>query len=66
MTAPVARLTTRDVADELGLTVDEVRRRIRRGDLRAVNLGGKRNGARYRIARSDLDRFLAARDTTAA
>ena len=51
-------LTVRDVAALLQEHPVTVRRRIARGEIRAANLGGARNGARYRIRRADVDRFI--------
>lgn len=48
-------MTVKDVADELQLCQDTVRRMIRRGDLRAVKFGSS-----YRIHRSDVENFFSA------
>lgn len=52
-------LTAQDVADRLRVTVETVRRWLRDGDLVGVQLGDR---AGYRIRRSELERFLAARE----
>ena len=51
-------LTVRDVAALLQEHPVTVRRRIARGEIRAANLGGTRQGARYRIRASALDAYL--------
>ena len=51
-------LTVRDVAALLQEHPVTVRRRIARGEIRATNLGGRRNGARYRITRADLTAYI--------
>jgi len=38
---------------------------IHQGELNAVNVGGQRNGARYRIDERDLDRWLQSRRVSA-
>jgi excisionase family DNA binding protein len=56
---------TTEVADELGLSAETVRRLIRERRLRAsaIVVGGRKT---YRIRRSDLERFrqVYVRDTT--
>lgn len=49
-------LTVAEVADQLQVDEQTVRRWIRQGRLEAHNFGGK---AGYRIQRSDLQKFLA-------
>jgi excisionase family DNA binding protein len=49
------------VAKIVGKGVETVRRWIRTGKLRAVNLGGDGEGARWGVRRGDVDAFLAAR-----
>jgi excisionase family DNA binding protein len=51
-------LTVEDVAKELAVAPETVRRWIRNGELNALNLGGP---AGYRIARAELDRFIRER-----
>jgi excisionase family DNA binding protein len=54
-----AWLTVPQVAEELQVTVDTVRRWIRAGELPALLTGGQKTG--YRIARADLDAFIERR-----
>jgi excisionase family DNA binding protein len=54
-------LTTGDVARELKLSIETVRRLIRSGALRASPLSDKPGRAGYRIRRADLEAFLEAR-----
>ena len=49
-------LTVREVADQLQVTEETVRRWIRRGELGALELGGPRTV--YRIRPEDFDRFV--------
>jgi excisionase family DNA binding protein len=56
---PERWLTVRDVAEELQIHEESVRRWVRADQLPAVSLGSRRGG--YRIRRSDLDRFLGER-----
>lgn len=51
-------LTVEEVAKELKVHVERVRRWIRDGELIATDLGRD-----YRISRADLDAFLKARRT---
>ena len=53
-------LTVEEVADQLSVHIETVRRWIRSGELQAVDLGGP---AGYRIALSELDRFIQERKT---
>ena len=46
-------MTVKDVADELQLCQDTIRRMIRAGDLRAVRFGNS-----YRIHRSEIENFF--------
>jgi excisionase family DNA binding protein len=58
MTAQIRRmLTVADIADELVLSVEHVRRLIRRGELAAVNIAtsGRPN---YRVSRAALEKYL--------
>lgn len=50
-------LTTADVADELAVSVEHVRRFIRRGDLAAVNIATS-GPPNYRVSRAALDTYL--------
>jgi excisionase family DNA binding protein len=52
-------LTVRDVAEELQVTEETVRRWIRAGELAVLELGGPRAG--YRIRRDELERFIKQR-----
>lgn len=52
-------LTVEQVAQHLQVTEETVRRWIRRGDLYALNVGGKRPD--YRIRRDALDAFISKR-----
>lgn len=52
------KYSVEDVAKELDVHPDTVRRWIRRGELQAIDLGGS---AGYRITREALDRFLQER-----
>ncbi|RZU16419.1 excisionase family DNA binding protein [Kribbella rubisoli] len=56
-------LTVPEVAAELRVSVEHVRRSIRRGDLLAVNLATSGRPT-YRISQSALDGFLEARRTS--
>jgi excisionase family DNA binding protein len=61
MTTSPDYLTVDQVAAIVQVTPEAVRRWIRGGELPAYRLGGQRMG--YRIARADLDAFIAARQT---
>ena len=52
-------LTTDEVANELKVNVQTVRRWANDGTLPALNLGSRSGG--YRIKRADLEAFVAAR-----
>ncbi len=54
-----AWLTVREVADELRVDEETVRRWIRRRELPAMSLGSRKGG--YRVRRVDLDQFTASR-----
>ena len=56
-------LTVPQVAAELQVTVDTVRRWIRAGTLPAMYLGSTKAG--YRVARAELDAFMKQRYGTA-
>jgi len=51
-------LTVEEVARQLGVNPETVRRWIRSGELNALSLGGP---AGYRIPKSELDRFIRER-----
>ena len=51
-------LTVDEVARQLGVNPETVRRWIRSGELNALNLGGP---VGYRIPQSELDRFIRER-----
>ena len=57
-TQPTRMLTVEGVANELAVSVEHVRRLIRRGDLAAVNIAtsGRPN---YRVSRAALDKYLS-------
>ncbi|MBD2760047.1 helix-turn-helix domain-containing protein [Yimella sp. cx-573] len=55
-----ALLTTRQVADHLGESEVHVRRRIRRGELAAINTSGNPNRPRYRVHPDALKAWIAA------
>ena len=50
-------LTVEEVSACLGLSPKEIRRRIRRGDLKALNVGGRGTGTRYRILPAHLTAY---------
>jgi excisionase family DNA binding protein len=52
------RYTVEEIAEELGVHPDTIRRWIRKGELEAIDLGGS---AGYRITQEALDRFLRDR-----
>jgi excisionase family DNA binding protein len=52
------RYTVEEIAQELGVHPDTVRRWIRKGELEAIDLGGS---AGYRITQEALERFLRDR-----
>ncbi len=58
-------LTVKEVAEQLRVTEVTVRRWIQRKELAAINLGGPKR-ADYRIRRSALAEFIAAREGKAA
>jgi excisionase family DNA binding protein len=51
-------LTVEEVAKQLSVHPDTIRRWIRSGEIKAVNLGGP---AGYRISQSELNRFIRDR-----
>jgi excisionase family DNA binding protein len=54
-------MTVEEVAEQLGVNLDTVRRWIRNKELEAIDLGGR---AGYRITESDLERFINERRST--
>lgn len=58
-------LTVRDTAAALNVTDWWARQLIARGDLRAINVGGSGNTARWRVDPEDLNAFLATRESRA-
>lgn len=61
--AGMSLLTVPEVAAALRVSVEHVRRSIRRGDLPAMNLATS-GRPMYRISQSVLDRYLNARRTS--
>jgi excisionase family DNA binding protein len=47
-----------EVADQLGVNIETVRRWVRNGELEVIDLGGK---AGYRVTENALERFLRGR-----
>lgn len=47
-----------EVADQLGVNIETVRRWVRNGEIEVIDLGGK---AGYRVTETALDRFLRSR-----
>lgn len=47
-----------EVADQLGVNIETVRRWARNGEIEVIDLGGK---AGYRVTESALDRFIRSR-----
>ena len=58
-------LTVSEVAEQLRVTDVTVRRWIQRKELAAINLGGQKR-PEYRIRKTALDEFIAAREGKAA
>jgi excisionase family DNA binding protein len=56
-------ITTQDIAEELDIHVETVRRWLRTGALRGIHVGGKGG---YRIRQSDLEEFLRSKENTKA
>ena len=52
-------LTVREVAEQLGLSLDEIRTRCRTGEIPAYRTRTKRTG-HYRISENDLKAYIAA------
>ena len=50
-------LTVPEVAERLGLSHNEIRRRIRRRGIDALNVGGHGTGTRYRILPAHLTAY---------
>lgn len=55
-------MTVEEVAEQLGVNLDTVRRWIRNKELDAIDLGGR---AGYRITEADLERFINERRSKA-
>ena len=51
-------LTVTQVAERLSLSPSEIRRRIRRRDIDALNVGGHGTGARYRVTETALTAYI--------
>lgn len=47
-----------EVADQLGVNIETVRRWARNGEIEVIDLGGK---AGYRVTESALERFIRSR-----
>lgn len=64
MSTPARMLTLEGVADELDVSVEHVRRLVRRGELAAANIAtsGRPN---YRVSRAQLDKYLRDHATAA-
>lgn len=54
----VKTLTVQEVSACLAISEGEIRARIRRGDLPAINVGGRGQGARYRITETALNTYM--------
>ena len=54
-------VTTKEIAKRLNIHVETVRRWLRTGALRGVQVGGKSG---YRIREMDLDEFLRSRENS--
>ena len=66
MNAPEPRLycTTRQVADELGTSIDRIVDLIHAGQLIAIDISTRTGGKpRWRISRQTLDQFIARRSS---
>ena len=51
-------LTLPEVAERLSLSPSEIRRRIRRRDIDALNVGGHGTGTRYRVTETALTAYI--------
>lgn len=56
--APGKMLRLDEVAEQLGVNIETVRRWVRNGEIEVIDLGGK---AGYRVTESALERFLRSR-----
>ncbi len=65
LTRENALLTVKQTALALNVTEWWARQLIARGDLRAINVGGSGNTARWRVDPEDLNAFLANRASRA-
>ncbi|WP_407662145.1 helix-turn-helix domain-containing protein [Microterricola pindariensis] len=63
LTREGALLTVKETSHSLGVTEWWTRQLIARGDLRAINVGGTANTARWRVDPEDLRAFLANRES---
>lgn len=61
MTEPAQRewMTVAEIADQLRVSEETVRRWVRAGELPALNIGGPKAG--YRIRAADLEKFFQGR-----
>lgn len=59
-----AQLKVDEVAERLRLNEQQVRKLIRVGELKAANVGGKGNSAKYRIDEAAVEEFLKNRAVT--
>jgi excisionase family DNA binding protein len=60
---PDSLLTTREAADHLNITVEQLLQHVKGGALRYINVGRGDKRPRYRFAPSDLDAFKTSRST---
>ena len=51
-------MTVHDASACLGLSPTEIRHRIRRHDIDALNVGGHRTGTRYRVTETALTAYI--------
>jgi excisionase family DNA binding protein len=56
-------MNVRQVADELGCGIDQVRNLIAAGELAAVNIGLGKQRARWSVDRQELDAFKSRRSS---
>jgi excisionase family DNA binding protein len=61
-TSSKTSLSLGDVATQLGYSYRHVRRLVARGVLHAENVGDTGRGPTWRVSRTELDRFRAARN----
>jgi excisionase family DNA binding protein len=60
---PTAPLTTRQAAQALNVTTEQLLAHVSDGTLRAINISRGKKRGRYRFTRADLDEFKASRMT---